>query len=53
VLPHVVDGRNKLFFFFSYQGQRQTQLQLEGEVQTYTPAEAAGDFSHAREDPSM
>jgi len=47
VLPHVINGRNKLFFFFSYQGQRQTQLQLIGEVQTYTPAEAIGDFSHA------
>jgi hypothetical protein len=39
--------RNKLFFFFSYQGQKQTQVQLEGEVQTYTPAEARGDFSQA------
>ncbi len=47
VIPHVIDGRNKLFFFFSFQGQRQTQLQLEGEVQTYTPAEAAGNFSQA------
>ncbi|MGA3204855.1 MAG: carboxypeptidase regulatory-like domain-containing protein, partial [Bryobacteraceae bacterium] len=47
VMPHVFDGRNKLFFFFSYQGQRQTQLQLAGEVQTYTPAESIGDFSHA------
>ena len=39
--------RNKLFFFFAYQGQRQTQVQLEGKVQTYTPAEAAGNFSQA------
>jgi hypothetical protein len=46
-IPHVIDGRNKLFFFFSYQGQKQTQLQLEGKVQTYTPAEAQGDFSQA------
>ena len=30
VIPHIVDGRNKLFFFFSYQGQKQTQVQLEG-----------------------
>jgi hypothetical protein len=47
VIPHVVDGRNKLFFFFSYQGQKQTQVQLEGQVLTYTPAEAQGNFSQA------
>ncbi|HEX4773572.1 MAG TPA: carboxypeptidase regulatory-like domain-containing protein [Bryobacteraceae bacterium] len=45
IIPHVVNGRNKLFFFFSYQGQKQTQLQLEGKVSTYTPAQASGDFS--------
>jgi len=39
--------RNKLFFFFSYQGQKQTQDTLEGEVQTFTPAEATGNFSQA------
>ena len=47
VIPHIVNGRNKLFFFFSYQGQKQTQVQLQGEVQTYTPAEASGNFSQA------
>jgi hypothetical protein len=47
VIPHIVDGRNKLFFFFSYQGQKQTQVQLEGRVPTYTPAEAIGNFSQA------
>jgi len=47
VIPHIVDGRNKLFFFFSYQGQKQNQVQLEGLVQTYTPAEAQGNFSQA------
>ena len=46
-IPHVIDGRNKLFFFFSYQGQKQSQLVLAGKVQTYTPAEANGDFSQA------
>jgi hypothetical protein len=39
--------RNKLFFFFAYQGQKQTQNQLVGQVQTYTPAEAQGNFSQA------
>ncbi len=47
VIPHIVNGRNKLFFFFSYQGQKQTQVQLEGKVPTYTPAEAQGNFSQA------
>jgi hypothetical protein len=46
VLPKIVNGRNKLFFFFSYEGQRQTALDSSpGKVITYTPAEAAGDFS--------
>ncbi len=39
--------KNKLFFFFAYQGQKQTQVELEGKVQTYTPAEAMGNFSQA------
>jgi hypothetical protein len=47
VIPHIIDGRNKLFFFFAYQGQRQSQLQSQGQVPTYTPAEAQGDFSQA------
>jgi len=46
VLPKIVNGRNKLFFFFSYEGQRQTALDSSpGKVTTYTPAEASGDFS--------
>jgi hypothetical protein len=49
MIPHIVDGRNKLFFFFSYQGQKQTSVSTPtpGEVQTFTPAEANGDFSQA------
>ncbi len=39
--------KNKLFFFFSYEGQRQTQLVSEGKVNTFTPAEANGDFSQS------
>jgi hypothetical protein len=48
-IPHILDGRNKLFFFFSYQGQKQSQVTnpSPGEVQTYTPAEAQGNFSQA------
>jgi hypothetical protein len=47
LIPHMVNGRNKLFFFFSYQGQNQAQVLLEGKVQTYTPADARGNFSQA------
>ncbi|HEX4808073.1 MAG TPA: carboxypeptidase regulatory-like domain-containing protein [Bryobacteraceae bacterium] len=47
IIPHIVNGKNKLFFFFSYQGQRQTALQLQGQVPTFTPAEAQGDFSQS------
>ncbi len=46
-VPKVFDGRNKVFFFFSYQGQKQTQVQQIGKVNTFTPAEAQGDFSQA------
>ncbi len=38
--------KDKLFFFFSYEGQKQTALDTSpGKVTTFTPAEAAGDFS--------
>jgi hypothetical protein len=40
--------KNKLFFFFSYEGQRQIALDnSNGKVNTYTPAEANGDFSQS------
>jgi outer membrane receptor protein involved in Fe transport len=48
VIPKIVNGRNKLFFFFSYEGQRQTALDTSpGKVVTYTPQEAQGNFSQA------
>lgn len=46
-IPKVVDGRNKLFFFFAYQGQRQNSVAQSGNVQAYTPLEAQGNFSQA------
>ena len=45
VIPKIVNGRNKLFFFFSYEGQRQTSLDALSETTVYTPAEAQGNFS--------
>ncbi len=46
-IPKVMDGRNKLFFFFSYEGQKQTAQTQEGKVSTYTPLEATGNFSQS------
>lgn len=46
-IPHVVHGRDKLFFFVAYQGQRQTDAQTSLDVPTFTPAEATGNFSQA------
>jgi hypothetical protein len=45
MLPHLVDGRNKLFFFFSYEGQRQSANSQAGKITTFTPLEAQGNFS--------
>ena len=46
-IPHVVNGKDKFFFFFAYQGQRQSSIQVNPQVTTFTPAELNGDFSHA------
>ena len=46
-IPKVFNGRNRLFFMVSYQGQRLTQLQTSAKVNTFTPAELTGDFSHS------
>ena len=47
VIPKVVNGRNKLFFFFSYQGQRQNSIAQSGNVPAYTPQQAQGNFSQS------
>jgi len=47
VIPKLVNGRNKLFFFFGYQGQRQTGTQIGSAVTVFTPAELQGNFSQA------
>lgn len=47
LIPKVFNGRNKLFFMISYQGQRLTQNQTSAKVNTFTPAELQGDFSHS------
>jgi hypothetical protein len=44
VIPHVVNGHNKLFFFTNYEGTRIHQYQSQ-RGQFPTPAELSGDFS--------
>jgi hypothetical protein len=46
-IPHVVHGRDRLFFFFGYQGQHQTESAVAAATPTFTPAELGGDFSQA------
>ena len=47
VLPKLINGKDKLFFFFSYQGQQQVATSVGSVATTFTPAQANGDFSQA------
>ena len=56
IIPGLVHGKDRFFFFFGYQGQRQTATVNQGLVATYTPAELNGDFSqfsNAGPDPNV
>jgi hypothetical protein len=44
VIPKIVNGRNKVFFFFSYEGSGKPPTIRVGETTVYTPQEAAGQF---------
>ncbi len=46
-IPHLVNGKDRFFFFLAYQGQRQTRTLVEPQIATFTPAELNGDFSAA------
>ena len=46
-IPHLVNGKDRFFFFFGYQGQRQDSVTVGNAITTYTPAELNGDFSHS------
>lgn len=46
-IPKIINGKDRLFFFFGYEGQRQTSTLLGSEVTTYTPSEISGNFSHS------
>jgi len=47
VIPKLINGRDKLFFFISYQGQRQVSTTVNSAITVYTPSELNGDFSHS------
>jgi hypothetical protein len=56
IIPGLVHGKDRFFFFFGYQGQRQTATVNQGFVSTYTPAELNGNFSqfsNSAPDPSV
>ena len=44
-IPHLMEGKDRHFFFVGYQGQRQSQDQVIPGVTTFTPQELGGDFS--------
>src|SRR6266566_743349 len=44
-VPHLINGKDRFFFFSGYQGQRQTATENQGFITTYTPAQLGGDFS--------
>jgi len=45
-IPHVIDGRNKLFFMFDYEGFRTSQQETESGL-VMTPAQRTGDYTEA------
>jgi Carboxypeptidase regulatory-like domain/TonB dependent receptor/TonB-dependent Receptor Plug Domain len=48
-VPHLINGKDRFFFFVGYQGQKQSDLETppESQVPVLTTAEAKGDFSQA------
>ncbi len=45
VIPKVVNGKDRVFWFVGWQSQRETALIQNPSVVTYTPRELTGDFS--------
>ena len=44
-IPHLVNGKDRFFFFVGYQGQRLASQETSGLNTVYTPAQLQGDFS--------
>ena len=47
LIPNVVNGKDKYFWFFDYSGQRQIQTITTTQLPVYTPQELQGNFSAA------
>jgi hypothetical protein len=47
VIPGVVHGKDKFFWFVSYSGQRQVLTDTEPQLPVYTPLELQGNFSQS------
>jgi hypothetical protein len=46
-IPHVMNGRDRYFFFVGYQGERIAEDLTQHNIETFTPQELGGDFSHS------
>jgi outer membrane receptor protein involved in Fe transport len=46
-IPHIINGKDRFFFFVGYQGQRQVDTQTQHQITTFTPQELMGNFSMA------
>jgi Carboxypeptidase regulatory-like domain/TonB-dependent Receptor Plug Domain len=44
-IPHLVNGKDRFFFFVGYQGQHLSAQATSGVFPVYTPAQLNGDFS--------
>jgi len=44
-IPHLVNGKDRFFFFVGYQGQRLSAQASSGTNTVFTPAQLQGDFS--------
>jgi Carboxypeptidase regulatory-like domain/TonB dependent receptor/TonB-dependent Receptor Plug Domain len=48
-IPHLINGRDRFFFFVGYQGQKQSDLATptSSQIPVFTPADVSGDFSQS------
>ena len=46
-VPHVINGKDRLFWFMGYQGQREISTRVGTQVRVFTPDEIKGDFSRS------
>jgi hypothetical protein len=46
-IPHLVHGKDRLFFFVAYQEQRQTKKESQTGITVFSPLEIQGNFSQS------